>query len=193
MTCMRWSRLLADLESQMDALVSAEAAAEIAERTRIETSAVRLLDRLRAAQDHPIEVRCRGAGTVHGALAGVGPDWLLVAEERGEEALVPLASMVAVVDLGRSVAAPDESVVAARLGLRQALRAIARDRAYVRIGLVDGSATTGTLDRVGADFVDLAEHPAGESRRPGAVRRQLTLPLGTVAVVRRGADGSVGR
>jgi hypothetical protein len=184
MSDMRWSRLLADLESQLNALVSAETAGEIAERTRIETAAVRLADRLRAAQDHPIEVRCMGAATVRGIVAGVGSDWLLIADDRGREALIPLASVTAVAGLGPAVAPPDTSVVAGRLGLRQALRGIARDRVAVLVGLADGSAVTGTVDRVGADFVDLAEHAPGEPRRPTAVRRRLALPLRAIAVVR---------
>ena len=183
---MRWSRLLADLESQLDALVSAETVAEVAERTRIETGSVRFLDRFRAAQNHPVEVRCVGAGTVRGAVAGTGSDWLLLAGDSGREVLIPMSAVTAVAGLGRAVAPPDRTVVAARLGLRQALRGVARDRAPVRIGLVDGSESTGTLDRVGADFVDLAEHAPGELRRVAAVRRELTLPLCSIAVVRRG-------
>lgn len=182
---MRWSRLFADLESQVEALVSGELTAEVAERTRAEVGGIDLADRLRAAQDHPIEVTCWGAGTVRGRLVGCGADWLLLAEAAGTEALVPAPALLGVGGLGRAVA-PPAGVVERRLGLRHALRGVAKDRSPVLVGLVDGSTLTGTLDRVGADFVDLAEHPPGEPRRATAVVRVVALPMRAIAVIRRG-------
>jgi hypothetical protein len=49
---------------------------------------------------------------------------------------------------------------------------------------VDGTTVDGTFDRVGADFVELAEHARGEPRRAAAVSRVRTVPLAAVAVVR---------
>jgi len=65
------------------------------------------------------------------------------------------------------------------------LRGIARDRSAVRLLLRDGSALAGTVDRVGADFVELAAHPAGELRRRVEVRDVLVVPTAALAVVRR--------
>ena len=182
---MRWSRLFADLESQLDALVSAEMDGEVAERTRIELSGVRLVDRLRAVEDHPIEVHCGAAGSFRGRVRGAGADWLLVVEPSAAEALVPIRAMTGIVGLGRAVAPQEQTVTAWHLGLRAALRGIARDRAPVRLSLVDGRTRTGTIDRVGADFLDLAEHSAGEPRRAAAVSAEIAVPLEAVAVVRR--------
>ena len=183
---MRWSRLFADLESQADALVGAELEAELAERTRLETARLRLVDRLRAAEGHPIEARCAGAGPVHGRLDRVGADWLLLAETPEREALLPLASVLTIAGLGRWSGAPaGEGTVAARLGLRSALRGIARDRAPVQVVLADGSTVAGTVDRVGADFLELAEHAPGEPRRAAAVMRVRTVPLPGIGALRR--------
>jgi hypothetical protein len=81
---------------------------------------------------------------------------------------------------------PDsEGVVESRLGLRHALRGIARDRSAVRITDQSGATVDGTIDRLGADYVEVAEHAAGELRRRADVRDVLVLPLAALAVVRR--------
>jgi hypothetical protein len=75
------------------------------------------------------------------------------------------------------------------LDLRRALRALARDRAGVQVVLDDGGVLSGTLDRVGADYVELAEHPADLPRRSEAVQGVRAIVIGAVAVVRTGASG----
>jgi hypothetical protein len=88
--------------------------------------------------------------------------------------------------LPRYSAAPGSTgVVESRIGIRQLLGAIARDRSAVRVHLVDGSVVDATVDRVGADFIEVATHLAGESRRRAEVRDVVTLPLAAVVAVRR--------
>jgi len=182
----RWDALFADLEAQAEAEAARELAAEVGERTRIETSALHVTDRLRAAQGHPVVVSALGA-TLRGAVLGVGPDWVLVEVERNRQALVRLGAVLGVTGLGAHSSAPDgQGRVAARLGLASALRAVARDRAPVVITRIDGSTLTGTLDRVGADFLEIAEHPIGEARRKGAVTDVRVVPFAAVAVVDSG-------
>ena len=180
---MHWTYLFADLESQLDSLTDAERDAEIAERTRIETGRLTLLDRLRGAAGHSIALRCTGVGPCNGRLERVGRDWLLVVESTGAETLVPLHSVLGVGGLGRHSATQAESAV--EPGLRSVLRGIVRDRAPVRLVLGDGTPVDGTLDRVGADFVEVAEHPIGEARRPGVVQGVRTVPLWGFGVLRR--------
>ncbi|HVD89397.1 MAG TPA: hypothetical protein VNB91_10935 [Jatrophihabitantaceae bacterium] len=72
-----------------------------------------------------------------------------------------------------------------RLTFRIALRGLVRDRSTVQVRLTDGRTVIGTLDRVGADFVELAEHAAGESRRAAEVRDVLLLPVQAIVLVRR--------
>lgn len=181
---MRWTYLFADLESQAAGLAETERDGEVAERTRIEAGRVTFAARLRGAIGHPVALRCAGAGPCSGRLDRVGADWLLVSETSGAEVLVPLGSLLGVVGLGRhsSVAAPAPRV---ELGLRAVLRSVARDRAPVRLVLGDGTPVDGTLDRVGADYLEIAEHPMGEARRPGRVRGVRTVPLPAVGILRR--------
>lgn len=183
----RWQRLFDELEAEYAAVAAAELDSEVRVRARGELARLRMVDRLRPAVGHPLELRTLGAGSIRGRLSGVGPDWLLLAETAAVEVLVPLAAVLSVRGLGaRSLEPGSEGQVAARLGLGHALRGIARRRAAVALTLVDGSVLHGTIDRVGADFVELAEHPPGEPRRADAVRGVRTVPVAALAGVRTG-------
>jgi hypothetical protein len=183
---MRWDGFFADLEAQAAALSAAERDAEIDDRTRSEVGRLGLVDRLGGAVGSQVRVSCRGNLMLTGRLARLHPEWLLIVEGSGREAVVALPAVLALGDLGSLSAAPGTmAVVDSRFSLALALRAIARDRSAVRLHLADGSALDGTLDRVGADFVELAEHPAGEARRRSAVRQQWVVATGAVVALRR--------
>jgi hypothetical protein len=183
---MRWDELFADLEAQYDAVQDAELAAEVSDRTRRELALVRLIDRLRPAVGQRLTLRVSGVGGLDGQLIGLGPDWLLLGEIGSREALVSLSAVLSMSGLTAQSSSPGlEGKVAARLTLAFALRGIVRDRSPVTLSFIDGAITAGTLDRVGADFVEIAEHPPGELRRRDVVRTVRTVPLAAVAVVRR--------
>ncbi|NUU16471.1 hypothetical protein HP550_04320, partial [Cellulomonas humilata] len=76
-------------------------------------------------------------------------------------------------------AAPAPGAVEARLGLAHALRALARDRAVVRID-VGGTDLVGRVDRVGADHLDLSDVGDASGRVP------WTVAFAAVRVVRSG-------
>jgi hypothetical protein len=75
-------------------------------------------------------------------------------------------------------------VVVARLDLRYALRGVARNRSALSVVLRDGGVLTGTIDRVGLDFLEMAEHPMGEPRRARSVRDSRAVRLAALAMLR---------
>jgi hypothetical protein len=181
---MRWEALFADLEAEFEEAARADLDLELRDRQRRESSLLRLVDRLAAAEGAEITVHVPDT-VVTGQLRAVGADWLLISVGTTREAIVPLAAVLAVAGLSSRSRAPGaEGEVGARMRLGYALRALARDRAGVTLVLSDGSQVSGTLDRVGADFVEVAEHPAGEARRAGAVIGVRTVPHTAICVVR---------
>lgn len=181
---MRWDELFRDLEAQLAAADTAALASEVADRTRREAAGLSLLDRAGGAIGHPVRADVLGGGPVGGVLLEVGAQWLLLRDAAGRDVLLPWSAVLSLTGLGVGSGVPGEGgEVFRRLGLGAALRAIARDRAPVGVGLVDGSAISGTLDRVGLDFVEISEHPVGEARRPaqvGAVRSVAFAGLASV-------------
>src|SRR3954464_6084648 len=103
---MRWDALFADLEAQGAALDRAELDAELADRVRGEVGALELIDRARAAIGAELRLRLSGGFDLGGRLAGAGPDWLLVDEGDGREALVAAARLVSVRGFPRYSAVP---------------------------------------------------------------------------------------
>ena len=185
---MRWDRLFADLEGQLLAAQAAELAGEVRDRTRREVALLRIGDRIAGSTGHPVAVAVEGSGVVRGVLLDTGPDWLLLEEPGAREALVPFARVLGITGLGAASAPPgSEGAVGRRLDLRWALRGLARSRTGVALAVRDGSTLTGTLDRVGADHVELAEHAPGEARRAAAVREVRLVPLTAVSCVRSSA------
>ena len=184
---MRWQQLFADLQAQFDEQETAAERAEWGSRARAEIGSVTLVERLGGSLGSSVSLRCRGAGPVVGRLVEVGPDWLLLEDDHARPSLVALAAVRAVGGLGRRTAvADDPGPVRGRLDLRWALRALARDRAAVQVVLDDGFVLSGTLDRVGADYVEVAEHPADEPRRAEAVLGVRTVVIAAIALVRSG-------
>lgn len=181
---MRWDRLFADLETELAAAEAAERDAEVAERTRTEVAKLRLVDRLRVAAGVPLAVTLLGGDEWHGELADTGPDWALLRGDRRGDVLVSLAAVRAVSGLPPWSAVPGtEGRVVERFRIGAVLRGVARDRVAVRVLLRDGAAYHGTVDRVGADFLELAEHDPGEPRRRDAVRRVRLVTFAALAAV----------
>jgi hypothetical protein len=178
---MRWEGLFADLEGQLAAEQRRERDDEVAERTRRERALVTLTGRLAAAVGAPVRLGLVGGRQVDGHLHDLGEDWLLTRTTDGRELLVATAAVVTVRVLGPQSAS---ARTARRFGLGYALRALSRDRATVAVSLVGGGAPLlGTIDAVGADHLDLAEHDEAVPRRRENVRAVATVPFAALVAV----------
>ena len=60
---------------------------------------------------------------------------------------------------------------------------MSRDRAVVDLVDIDGTALTGTLDSVGRDYVEVAEHSADLPRRTENVIAVRAVPFAGIAMV----------
>jgi hypothetical protein len=181
----RWDALFADLESQFAALRDGDLYGEVADRIRAEVGRITVLDRLRGALGTVVRLDLNGGRPVAGDLVRVGKDCLLVASGRTEEWLVPVAAVTTVHGLG-PWADQAEGAVAGKLGLTHLLRGIARDRSPVTVYCAGVEhPVTGTIDRVGADFLELAEHPLDAPRRRDEVSDLRLIPTNALVAVRR--------
>jgi hypothetical protein len=173
----QWQLLFDDLESQFAAAQAEQARAVRSDLVRAERATVRLADRLRASVGLPLRVQvgdlaAERDAVVDGDLVDAGEGWLLVADLRFRQTLVPLAAVKAVAGLAPHVA-PPEGPMRRGLGLTHALRALARDRVEVQVCTAERT-LVGRIDHVGADHMDV---------RP-AVGPSWTVPFATLRVVR---------
>jgi hypothetical protein len=181
---MRWDRLFDDLQAQMDAEGQRELDLEVSDRTRRERAQVGLHERLIAHRGSNIELRLAAGVRLSGRVADAGSDWLLVHDHGERASLVPFGAIVAMNGLGVRAAAGSGVVTAKRFGLGYALRGLSRDRAVVSLTDIGGSVTTGTIDAVGADALDLSEHPVDVARRSENIVARRVIPFAAIVVVR---------
>lgn len=183
----RWEQLFTDLDAQFEELAGAEMMAELADRQRVAAGAIGLVQRCSGAIGATVRLRTHSGPVVDGVLRQVGPDWLLLEQRPGRELLVALAAVTVIDGLLAATGAP-LSDLTVRLDLRYALRGVARDRSPVALTLAgaadDATELTGTIDRVGADFLELAVHAPWEPRRAAGVRSVMLVPLAALGTIR---------
>lgn len=177
----RFDDLFASLEAQIAASVDRDLQADVDEVARATLAELSWTERLRGSGE-VCELEVLGLGAVRGYVERVGKDVVELAGEDGHPWVVALEAVVTAVglaDLAIPASRPRD-----RLGLAAVLRDLARERAVVRLFRRSSTHLDGTIDRAGADFVDLAEHHRDEPRRPDSVRRICTVPISALAAVR---------
>jgi hypothetical protein len=184
---MGWQDLLRDLEAQAEAAQELIGIDEAADRTRQERAQVALADRLRACRGLPLALELVEGAVVRGPVLETGPDWLLIGPEHGPalEAVVPLAAVRSLRGMGGWADAAPMGATASRLDLRWVLGRLARDRAHVRLRLTGGAVLEGTVDRVGADHLDLVVHDGDALRRSAEIVEHRVVPLAVLVLIER--------
>lgn len=188
---MRWDDLFADLEARFDEIADEQMLAELTDRERSAIGQVRMVQRFAGAVGGQVRVRTAAGQILTGSMSQAGPDWLLLGQHAGRELLIATRWITAVEGVIRASGLP-LSDLERRFDLRLALRGMARDRSPVTITVPGGAGgqseggteLIGTIDRVGHDFVELAQHAAWEPRRAADVRSVALVPLAAVIMVR---------
>lgn len=196
---MRWQRFFEDLEHQLDSEWEAERAALQTESERLRLSRLELRERLGQLADDgaDLAVEFSGSRTLRGRATGAGADWLTLDLDvglRGSAAVVPIAAIEAVVtaepDLLRSARSraprPPSSE---RMTFGFVLRDLVRRRTAVQVHTEGGREWVGTIDRAGADHLDLAVHDPGAARRAEAVVAHRLIAMRSVSWVQLGVAG----
>ena len=199
---MRWDRFFEDLEDQLDSEWEAERAALDTEAERLRLSRVALRERLVALSRHrrDVVVHLVDGSTLTGQVARVGADWFAIVSAPAAGALLSQAVIVPVSAFA-GIGAPMDAVLASvrdadagpalgqRMGLGFVLRDLVRRRVAVTVQLVGGRELPGTIDRAGADHLDLAVHDRGTPRRAENVTGYRVVPFTAIVLVRV-AEGS---
>lgn len=198
-----WDRLFEDLEGQLASEWESERAALDAESERLRISRLELRSRLRVlcASAAPATLDLPGGRRVRARLNALGSDWIAATIAQAEEStakrstlIVPLHAVRGLtIDHGLLLSSLDDEegsapVLRERMSLGFVLRDLARRRVPVRIVSVDDSDVHGTIDRAGADHLDLALHDPGEARIASSVQSFQMIPFAAVASVQTSGD-----
>src|SRR6266540_770725 len=159
-------RLFEELEAEFEASLRREAEQEAVAALRAQAAETLLWEALARRVGTEVVVRT-GSRLYRGTLLASYPDFFVI---RGSSRAQHLERL-------------EPLVPAPRYRFVLALRELARRREPVRLELADGNVVGGTIELVGNDHLELAEHDLGEARRASAVTGRRLLALAAVAVV----------
>lgn len=177
-------RVFEDLEAEFEAGLRHEDEQGATEALRAQQGETLLWEYLARRVGWQVVVRAQGR-VLHGTLVASYVDFCVLQSESGAPHLVGLGAGVSIgVPAGqRRTLQPAPRRTEPRYRLMLALRELARRREPIIAVLVDGSEVSGTIETVGRDYVEVAEHDPGEPRREVAVHGRRVLPLPTLVLV----------
>ena len=198
----RWENFFDDLEGQLAAEWEAERAALDTEAERLRLSRVTLRERLAMLVDRDRDSSVPSFDLIDGTVlsaevTGVGADWAALDGGRSGAMIVPFSALAAIgmphADVLRTARpSPARSALAERMSLGFIARDLVRRRIPVAIHLARGRALSGTIDRAGADHLDIALHEPGTPRRASEVTGHRIVPFCAVAWIRLEEGATLG-
>ena len=175
-------RLFEELEAEFEASLRREADQQTVAALRAQAAETLLWEALARRVGSDVAVQA-GPRWFRGTLVASYPDFFVIRDRLSRaQYLVRLGPAV-------SVALPPEPQALRllpappRYRFILALRELARRREPVRLELADGNDTVGTIEAVGNDHLEIAEHNLGEARRQTALTGRRLLALAAIAVV----------
>lgn len=175
-------RLFEELEAEFEASLRREADQQTVAALRAQAAETLLWEALARRVGSDVAVQA-GPRWFRGTLVASYPDFFVIRDRLSRaQYLVRLGPAV-------SVALPPEPQALRllpappRYRFILALRELARRREPVRLELADGNDIAGTIEVVGNDHLEIAEHNFGEARRQTALTGRRLLALAAVAVV----------
>lgn len=195
---MRWENLFDDLAGQLEHELDAEDIDLRGEEERLRIGRLTVRDRLVAlhdaaagSPDYRLRLQLTDGYRVNIVPRSIGRDWLMAdaVDDRDipDQCIVPFHSIGAITlerdHVESSTRAAPPARLADRLGLTFVLRDLARRRRAVELHTSCG-VVHGTIDRVGRDHLDLAEHATESPRRDSAVTGTRLIPLAQLTWVR---------
>jgi hypothetical protein len=176
-------RMFDDLEAAFEAELRREAEQEAMAAVRAELGATVLWEQL-ARRVGAQMVVLAGTRVFRGAIVASYPEFLVLRSDEGTEHLVRYGPAITMAMPPEPIGLqPTSPPAARRYQFALALRELARRREPVRIELVDASAVDGTIEAVGSDYLEVAEHDPGEARRRAAVRARRFIGFSAVVAV----------
>jgi hypothetical protein len=196
---MRFDLLFDDLEAQLETQLAAEGAQQRGEEERLRAARTSLRERVAALVGTPdagIRLRLIDGEAVELTPATVGRDWLVGELPNGGQCIVPLGAIASLALSpaqlrasrermpGQQPGAP-QAALTAKLGIGVVLRDLARRRVPLDVvSRAEEAPVHGTIDRVGADHLDLAVHERGAVRRESSVLERRIVALAAVMQLR---------
>jgi hypothetical protein len=175
-------RVFEELEAEFEAGLRREAEQEAVAAIRAQMGATTLWQQLARRTGTEVVARA-GSRAIRGILLASYPDFLVLKDQQGGQHLVRGQAASLALPPGQAALQPVPGDAAHRFGLALALRELARRREPVRVELLDGNTVTGTIEAVGSDYLELAEHEVGEARRETAVRARRFAAFAAIAFV----------
>ena len=176
-------RVFDDLEAEFEAGLRREAEQEATAAVRAELGSTVLWEQLARRLDSEV-VAVAGARVFRGGVVASHPEFLVLRAPDGAEHLIRYGPAVSfALPPEPPVLRPTPGPAVRRYQFALALRELARRREPVRVVLVGGTSVDGTIEAVGSDYLEVAEHDPGEARRRAAVRARRFMGFGAVAAV----------